>query len=155
VATSQVPRNLIEYIFNFGFFTMSCFMFDRFGPVQSVRLLGHEEGQEGSAVCAAVAFVDIKSAAKAHSVPDHRLDDRTLRTDYYEPGIGSRATTIGGSITGSIVNSNGPATTTLPPPDPPGTQFVAASLPHVPALPPRSNRYPQRSVHLHILLMYS
>jgi hypothetical protein len=83
----------------------------RFGPVQSVRLLGHEEGQEGS-VCAAVAFVDIRSAAKAFAVTDHRLEERTLRTDYYEPGLGSRApacpsSTLGQLSTNSAVNGGG------------------------------------------------
>lgn len=37
-----------------------------------------------SGVCATVAFMDIKSASKAHNV-EHVLDERTLTTEYYEP----------------------------------------------------------------------
>lgn len=35
-------------------------------------------------VCAAVAFMDIKSAAKAHAT-EHILDERVITTEYYEP----------------------------------------------------------------------
>lgn len=35
-------------------------------------------------VCATVAFMDIKSASKAHTA-EHKFDDRVLTTEYYEP----------------------------------------------------------------------
>lgn len=46
--------------------------------------VGGGGGGAGGGVCAAVAFMDIKSAAKAHGV-DHTLDERLLTTVYYEP----------------------------------------------------------------------
>lgn len=84
----------------------------RYGRVQSVKLLprGEEcpvdggslgEGNEGGSgagggvsvgggsastggASATVAFMDIKSAAKAHAT-EHTLDERALTTQYYEP----------------------------------------------------------------------
>ena len=66
----------------------------RYGRVQSVKLLprtvkdddaGSQNSGGGSGgLCAAVAFMDIKSAAKAHA-SENSLDDRNLVTDYYEP----------------------------------------------------------------------
>lgn len=41
-------------------------------------------GPSSSGVCATVAFMDIKSAAKAHAI-EHTLDDRVLTAQYYEP----------------------------------------------------------------------
>lgn len=38
----------------------------------------------GGSVCATVAFMDIKSASKAHTA-EHKFDDRVLTTEYYEP----------------------------------------------------------------------
>lgn len=35
-------------------------------------------------MCATVAFMDIKSASKAHT-SEHKFDDRVLTTEYYEP----------------------------------------------------------------------
>lgn len=35
-------------------------------------------------VCATIAFMDIKSASKAHTA-EHKFDDRLLTTEYYEP----------------------------------------------------------------------
>ncbi|XP_026472538.1 LOW QUALITY PROTEIN: protein split ends [Ctenocephalides felis] len=80
--------------------------FKRYGRVQNVKLLsraiaspaGAKEtsspadvgGGSGSGgitnggVCAAVAFMDIKSASKAHNC-EHKLDERSLTTEYYEP----------------------------------------------------------------------
>ncbi|GJQ73489.1 hypothetical protein Trydic_g13846 [Trypoxylus dichotomus] len=59
----------------------------RYGRVQSVKLLPRsakdETTSEGATACT-VAFMDIKSAAKAH-VTEHKIDDRTLTTEYYEP----------------------------------------------------------------------
>ncbi|GLG98139.1 Uncharacterized protein GBIM_04747, partial [Gryllus bimaculatus] len=55
-----------------------------YGRVQSVKLLPRslkdDDGSTG--LCATVAFMDIKSAAKAHNM-EHKLDERS--TEYYEP----------------------------------------------------------------------
>ncbi|XP_065162429.1 protein split ends isoform X3 [Atheta coriaria] len=59
--------------------------FKRYGRVQSVKLLPRSGGkEETSKMACTVAFMDIKSASKAHTA-DHKLDDRTLTTEYYEP----------------------------------------------------------------------
>ncbi|GFY72160.1 hypothetical protein TNIN_336321, partial [Trichonephila inaurata madagascariensis] len=62
--------------------------FKRYGKVQSVKILPKKEEESGA--CATVAFIDIKSAAKAHNA-DNKIDDRTLKTDYYEPPASSTA----------------------------------------------------------------
>ena len=60
----------------------------RYGRVQSVKFL-HNEGD--GPVSAAVAFVDIRSASKAHNAIN-KCEDRTLKTDYYEPAcLGGRS----------------------------------------------------------------
>ncbi|XP_033609160.1 protein split ends isoform X5 [Cryptotermes secundus] len=59
--------------------------FKRYGRVQSVKLLPRLKEEDGSTgLCATVAFMDIKSASKAHNM-EHKLDDRCLSTEYYEP----------------------------------------------------------------------
>ncbi|XP_073961566.1 spen family transcriptional repressor split ends isoform X2 [Choristoneura fumiferana] len=67
--------------------------FKRYGRVQNVKLLGRTENASalaggsaisGCGICATVAFMDIKSASKAHNA-EHVLEDRTLTTEYYEP----------------------------------------------------------------------
>lgn len=65
--------------------------FKRYGRVQNVKLLGRTDSissgvvnSGNSGVCATVAFMDIKSASKAHNA-EHVLDERTLTTEYYEP----------------------------------------------------------------------
>ncbi|XP_044758734.1 protein split ends-like isoform X3 [Coccinella septempunctata] len=73
----------------------------RYGRVQSVKLLPRstkEETGEGTMACT-VAFMDIKSASKAHNT-EHKVDDRTLTTEYYEPA--------------AIPSSASPQTTTSP-----------------------------------------
>ncbi|KAF5296514.1 hypothetical protein FQR65_LT01503 [Abscondita terminalis] len=60
--------------------------FLRYGRVQSVKLLPRsvkEETGENTTACT-VAFMDIKSASKAHTA-EHKIDERTLTTEYYEP----------------------------------------------------------------------
>ncbi|KAK4873892.1 hypothetical protein RN001_013252 [Aquatica leii] len=60
--------------------------FKRYGRVQSVKLLPRsvkEETGENTTACT-VAFMDIKSASKAHTA-EHKIDERTLTTEYYEP----------------------------------------------------------------------
>ena len=53
----------------------------RYGRVQSVKLLS-ADGAAGPA--ATVAFIDIKSAAKAHNA-ENRVEERPLLTEYYDP----------------------------------------------------------------------
>lgn len=60
---------------------MDCLFCDyRYGRVQSIKLL---PGSGGS-LCATVAFMDIKSASKAHN-SEQKLDEHVLSTEYYEP----------------------------------------------------------------------
>nr|CAD7425500.1 unnamed protein product [Timema monikensis] len=61
-------------------FIQICF----YGRVQSVKLLPRREEEGSTGLCATVAFMDIKSAAKAHNM-EHKLDERCLSTEYYEP----------------------------------------------------------------------
>ena len=71
-------------------------VFFRYGPVQSVKLLGKKGlDNDGSGLsdhklgeAATIAFMDIKSANKALSV-EHKFEDRVLRTDYYDPSTGT------------------------------------------------------------------
>ena len=84
--------------------------------MQSVKLLssgssgGNNEdvgGCSSGGVCATVAFVDICSASKAHK-HDHRLEDRLLKTTYYEPQLSALATaTSSGSSSSSCSYSGG------------------------------------------------
>lgn len=53
--------------------------FKRYGKVQSVKIRRDADG-----VCATVSFIDLRSAAKAH-VAENKLDERLLKTEYYEP----------------------------------------------------------------------
>lgn len=104
-------------------------MFFRYGRVQSVKLLprgeecpgdgssgceaGSEAGSGGSAgsssqgASATVAFMDIKSAAKAHAT-EHTLDERSLTTQYYEPQhLSSSSHNRFSSSTSSSTSSHG------------------------------------------------
>ncbi|KAA0200764.1 hypothetical protein HAZT_HAZT006324 [Hyalella azteca] len=96
-----------------------------YGPVQSVKHLNGpsdssdasnnnaSNNNNGGGNCYTVAFVDICSAAKAHKA-DHRIDDRILKTTYYEPSVaslsgghyssGGAAQSSGGSSVGSGVS---------------------------------------------------
>lgn len=104
----------------------------RYGRVQNVKLLGRTEspgaatGASASAtpsaggspggVCATVAFMDIKSASKAHNV-EHVLDERTLTTEYYEPAaIPSGAPSAGSSPAGSGYSGSSSSVNSAPPP---------------------------------------
>lgn len=82
-SVERVPR-LTEHVF---------FSHCRYGRVQSVKLLPPRAKDDGDGpaggYCAAVAFMDIKSASKAHA-SENSLDDRCLVTDYYEPLLGER-----------------------------------------------------------------
>lgn len=57
----------------------------RFGKVQSVKFL---PSGSGCGVCATVAFTDIRSAEKAYN-DDNKIEERLLKTDYYEPPASS------------------------------------------------------------------
>ncbi|XP_022247610.1 protein split ends-like isoform X2 [Limulus polyphemus] len=63
--------------------------FKRYGKVQSVKILAKKD-EDTPTVAATVAFIDIRSAAKAHNA-DNKIDERTLKTDYYEPPVSSAA----------------------------------------------------------------
>ena len=67
--------------------------------MQSVKILvGHnkDDGDGGGSTgggAATVAFMDIKSANKAHSV-EHKIEDRLLKTDYYDPSSFNVGSTV-------------------------------------------------------------
>lgn len=125
----------------------ACF---RYGRVQSVKLLPprHQSSstsgagataaaivaEEGASLCAAVAFMDIKSASKAHTA-EHKLDERCLTTEYYEPPTAPAAAIVhiherdDGLIRG--------AGTGVPGPEVGGAGGTAPLYP-----PPRSPRFP-------------
>jgi len=69
--------------------------FKRFGKVQSVKLLppgssnNHSDSSSSPGLCAAVAFTDIRSAAKAFEEERQQIEDRVIRTEYYEPAAAS------------------------------------------------------------------
>lgn len=70
--------------------------FKRYGKVQSVKILPSRSSNESSAcnnnsVCATVAFIDIRSASKAHN-GENKIEEHVLKTDYYEPPASSTAT---------------------------------------------------------------
>ena len=81
-------------------------MYFRYGKVQSVKILAknnssskcddNSAGNSGltggalNGVSATVAFIDLKSAAKAHN-SENKIEERTLKTDYYEPPASSTA----------------------------------------------------------------
>lgn len=52
-------------------------------------------------ICATVSFMDIKSASKAHHA-EHKLDDRILTTEYYEP---SNVGVVGGTHIANVLTS--------------------------------------------------
>lgn len=68
--------------------------FKRFGKVQSVKLLplSSNGSSSDSSLSATVAFTDIRSAAKAYNNPDNKIEDKVLKTDYYEPPASTSAT---------------------------------------------------------------
>lgn len=69
-------------------------------------------GSNGDSTSANVAFMDITSACKAHGV-EHSLDDRVLRTDFYDPAATKRhnhASSVANATQSSAVDvvENGP-----------------------------------------------
>ncbi|XP_061379098.1 protein split ends isoform X3 [Danaus plexippus] len=71
-----------------------------------------------SGVCATVAFMDIKSASKAHNV-EHVLDERTLTTEYYEPAAipsSAGAPSAGSSPAGSGYSGSSSSVNSAPVP---------------------------------------
>ncbi|KPJ18739.1 Msx2-interacting protein [Papilio machaon] len=99
--------------------------FKRYGRVQNVKLLGRMEnanaGANGTTIsgfCATVAFMDIKSASKAHNA-EHVLDERTLTTEYYEPAAipsAAGATSAGSSPAGSGYSGSSSSVNSAPAP---------------------------------------
>ncbi|XP_055542224.1 location of vulva defective 1-like isoform X2 [Wyeomyia smithii] len=61
-------------------------------------------------VCATIAFMDIKSASKAH-IAEHKFDDRILTTEYYEPSLFTMPPTVAPS-TVTVTPGNSCNTTT-------------------------------------------
>lgn len=66
---------------------MLVFFFSRYGKIQSVKVLAAKENERPGAI---IAFMDIKSAAKAHTT-DNQLDGVPVVTEYSEPGATGRA----------------------------------------------------------------
>lgn len=63
-------------------------------------------GMPAIGICATVAFMDIKSASKAH-LAEHKFDDRILTTEYYEPtAMQQHSTSTMMGEGGSIVINN-------------------------------------------------
>lgn len=99
--------------------------FKRYGRVQNVKLLGRTDNVTTavvaggtSGVCATVAFMDIKSASKAHNA-EHVLDERTLTTEYYEPAAIPSATgapSAGSSPAGSGYSGSSSSVNSTPAP---------------------------------------
>ncbi|KOB52259.1 Uncharacterized protein OBRU01_26197, partial [Operophtera brumata] len=91
----------------------------------NVKLLGRPEstsaavGAAGaSGICATVAFMDIKSASKAHNT-EHILDERTLTTEYYEPAAippTAGAPSAGSSPAGSGYSGSSSSVNSVPVP---------------------------------------
>ncbi|XP_055614579.1 protein split ends-like [Uranotaenia lowii] len=54
-------------------------------------------------VCATIAFMDIKSASKAHTA-EHKFDDRILTTEYYEPSLAMPPTVALSTVSGNNAN---------------------------------------------------
>lgn len=94
---------ICDFFFRSIWYTdLFCLIYFRYGRVQSVKLLsrsdsrtdggggregaGGEEGQRdgGGSLACTVAFMDIKSASKAHTA-EHKIEERILTTEYYEP----------------------------------------------------------------------
>lgn len=97
--------------------------FHSYGRVQNAKLLARAEsasvGATGaSGVCATVAFMDIKSASKAHNA-EHVLDERTLTTEYYEPAAipaTAGAPSAGSSPAGSGYSGSSSSVNSVPAP---------------------------------------
>ncbi|KAG5674969.1 hypothetical protein PVAND_004913 [Polypedilum vanderplanki] len=66
---------------------------------------GNNSSSSGSiTVCATIAFMDIKSASKAH-LAEHKFDDRILTTEYYEPSAMQHGSTNEGSSSNLVINN--------------------------------------------------
>lgn len=99
--------------------------FKRYGRVQNVKLLGRADNITtgvnaggASGVCATVAFMDIKSASKAHNA-ELVLDERTLTTEYYEPAAipsAAGAPSAGSSPAGSGYSGSSSSVNSTPAP---------------------------------------
>ncbi|KAL7041498.1 hypothetical protein ACKWTF_000801 [Chironomus riparius] len=84
------------------------------GGVTSCSILSNVSSSNSSSyngmptvgICATVAFMDIKSASKAH-LAEHKFDDRILTTEYYEPtAMQQHSTSTMGEGGSSIVINN-------------------------------------------------
>ena len=86
--------------------------------MQSVRLLNSQHSSScNNDYSATIAFNDIKSAAKAHNA-ENKIEERLLKTDYYEPPANSTPSAIfihesrGGDSLNDNCNKNQGSSTT-------------------------------------------
>lgn len=90
----------------------------RYGRVQSVKLLPRctEEKTGEITMACTVAFMDIKSASKAHNA-ELKIDDRTLNTEYYEPAAipsSTSSASIGGVGGVNVIGGTTSSSTSSP-----------------------------------------
>lgn len=62
-------------------------------------------GSGSITICATIAFMDIKSASKAH-LAEHKFDDRILTTEYYEPSAMQHGSSEGNGSSSNLVINN-------------------------------------------------
>lgn len=115
------------FMYNYTLQYSQCLIICSYGRVQNVKLLGRTESTSAptttgavSGVCATVAFMDIKSASKAHNA-EHVLDERTLTTEYYEPAAipsAAGAPSAGSSPAGSGYSGSSSSVNSAPAPAP-------------------------------------
>ena len=102
--------NYTFYLLLYTFAIILSFSFPfRFGRVQSVKILSHKKESEDGGEAATVAFMDIKSANKAHGM-EHKMEDRLLRTNYYDPSTFD----VNSTASSSICDRNNTASTASP-----------------------------------------
>ena len=114
--------HLVLFLFYFWvemILLMFCF---RYGPVHSVKQLGGGASISSSTAdgsndtsasgsnnsCWTVAFMDICSATKAYKA-DHRIEDRQLKTSYYNPSVTSLSSSSSSGGGGSGGSSHYPS----------------------------------------------
>ena len=86
----------------------------RYGKIQSVKLL--EAGSDGKPTCI-VAFMDIKSASKAHNA-DNEIEGALVHTQYSEPTATGSTVTVTRTREPEASFSQQPAQAVQPPPPP-------------------------------------
>ncbi|KAH6934452.1 hypothetical protein HPB50_024524 [Hyalomma asiaticum] len=129
----------------------------RYGKVQSVKIRRDADG-----VSATVSFIDLRSAAKAH-VAENKLDERLLKTEYYEPppafthddGTAGASASSSSSASaaasrvapsalvapGGAVGGGGGASALVGPGCPPSAAVAPPGAPYAPQGPARNPRF--------------